>query len=220
MNNLIWSLVLTCFCAGIAGAQGALPQLSAYESSAVRPGPADVSAPAPAPEADPSLVVRLESEDIQNSAKLGQVSTDMFEAYMSQSKLFRPLEKVIARVKYRQVLEWTIPFVQSHAKSMELSLREETVAGKKRLVVLSAFEYNGSKVEFLRFRNGNDSSTAARIDGKMEPGTGGKGELLFATGGQADFNNFVDWFEKRLGKPGGRAEGKTRTPAEKQDGPA
>jgi len=173
------------------------PLLSSFE---LGEAPKVERAAAVAAVVDPKASVTLSKEDLQDAEKVRQTATDVFEAYMTESR-FGVIEKVVARAKFKQVTAWTVPFLQSHAQSITLSLRVEEALGKKRLVSHSAFDYNGHKVEFLRFRNGNESASVVKIDGKAEMDEQTGTERVWVTKDRENFDRFVEWFEGRLGKP-------------------
>jgi hypothetical protein len=184
----------------VVGAEEAGPLLSSFQ---LGEAPTVEKAASVAAVVDRNASVTLGKEDLQDPEKVRRTATDMFEAYMTEAR-FRPIEKVIARAKFKQVTAWTVPFLQSHAESITMSLRTEEALGKNRLVSHSAFDYNGHKVEILRFRDGNDSVSMMKIDGKFELDKETGEERVWLTKGKEEFGEFVKWFDSRLGKPGQR----------------
>ncbi|MFA5137943.1 MAG: hypothetical protein WC728_01830 [Elusimicrobiota bacterium] len=148
---------------------------------------------------DYDAVLTLGPRELADAEVLDRVSRDVFEAYIARE--VHPWLRFIPRRHFKRVQGWTLPFVHSHFRSLRLSFATEDLAGRTRFVQKTEADYNGHRVEFLKFRDGIHASTAIRIDGELVRGEGGASVRQWRSKDEAAFGRFVAWFEGLLGAP-------------------
>jgi hypothetical protein len=148
---------------------------------------------------DYDAVLVLGPKELADAEHLDRVSREVFEAYIARE--VHSWLRFIPRRHFRRMQGWTLPFVRSHFRSLRLSFATEELAGRTRFVQKTETEYNGRRVEFLKFRDGIHASTAVRIDGELVREEGGASVRLWRSKDEAAFGRFVAWFEGRLGPP-------------------